>query len=145
MNAPKHSPENNYQRDGFMRVDAMVAADLITGQIFLVVLFQILLFWNHHLKYRDLQPVRLTDAPTMTLYSQARDFMTDQDRENLIGNIVSHLSSAQKRIQLRQTALFFKADPDYGSRVTKGLSLDIKEVKRLVNMTGEERARVTEK
>lgn len=40
-----------------------------------------------------------------------RDVMTDQDRENLIGNIVSHLSSAQKRIQLRQTALFFKADP----------------------------------
>ena len=71
--------------------------------------------------------------------------MTDQDHENLIGNIIFHLSSAQKRIQLRQTALFFKADPDYGSRVAKGLSLDIKEVERLANMTGEERARVTEK
>ena len=52
-----------------------------------------------------------------------RDVMTDQDRENLIGNIVSHLSGAQKRIQLRQTAVFFKADPDYGSRVAKGLGL----------------------
>jgi catalase len=71
--------------------------------------------------------------------------MTNQDRENLIGNIVSHISYAQKRIQLRQTALFFKADPDYGSRVAKGLSLDIKEVERLANMTAEERARATEK
>ena len=71
--------------------------------------------------------------------------MMDQDRENLIGDIVSHLSSAQKRVQLRQTALFFKADPDYGSRVAKGLSLDIKEVERLANMTAEERARATEK
>jgi catalase len=49
--------------------------------------------------------------------------MTDQDRENLIGNIVSHISGAQKRIPLRQTAVFFKADPDYGSRVAKGLGL----------------------
>ncbi len=71
--------------------------------------------------------------------------MTDQDRANLIGNIVSHLSAAQKRIQLRQTALFFKADPDYGSRVAKGLRLDINEVERLANMTTEERARATEK
>jgi catalase len=70
--------------------------------------------------------------------------MTDQDRENLIGNIVSHLSGAQKLIQLRQTALFFKADPDYGSRVAKGLGLEIKEVERLANMTTEERARATE-
>jgi len=73
-----------------------------------------------------------------------RDVMTDQDRENLIGNIVSHLSGAQKLIQLRQTALFFKADPDYGSRVAKGLGLEIKEVERLANMTTEERARATE-
>ncbi len=50
--------------------------------------------------------------------------MTDQYRENIIGNIVSNLSSAQKRIQFRQTALFFKADPDYGSRVANGLRLD---------------------
>jgi len=71
--------------------------------------------------------------------------MTDQDRENLIGNIISHLSSAKKCILLRQTALFFKADPDYGSRVANGLSLDIKEVERLANITAEERARATEK
>ena len=74
-----------------------------------------------------------------------RDVMDDQARENLVGNIVSHLSGAQKRIQLRQTALFFKADSDYGSRVAEGLGLDVKEVERLADMTQEERAKETEK
>jgi catalase len=65
------------------------------------------------------------------------------DREHLIGNIVSHLGGAQKRIQLRQTALFYKANPDYGTRVAKGLKLDVKEVKRLADMSHEERAKAT--
>lgn len=36
----------------------------------------------------------------------------------------------------------FKADPDYGRRVAKGLKLDEKEVERLANMSPEERAKV---
>lgn len=36
------------------------------------------------------------------------------DRKNFVGNIVSHLSGVIKHIQLRQTAIFFKADPEYG-------------------------------
>jgi len=72
-----------------------------------------------------------------------RNVMTDQDRENLIGNIVSHLGKAQKRIQLRQAALFFKADPQYGQRVGQGLGLDIKEVQLLAEMSQEERAKAT--
>ena len=69
--------------------------------------------------------------------------MTDQDRTNLIGNIVDHLGGAQKRIQLRQTALFFKADPDYGRRVAEGLGLELAEVERLAGMSQEERAKAT--
>jgi len=49
----------------------MVAAGPIIGQIVLVVLFQILVFWNPHSKYRDSQAVRLIDTLMMTLYSQA--------------------------------------------------------------------------
>jgi catalase len=71
--------------------------------------------------------------------------MTDQDREHLIGNIVGHLGGAQKRIQLRQTAVFYKADPEYGTRVAEGLGLDVKEVERLANMAHEERAKATAK
>jgi catalase len=56
--------------------------------------------------------------------------MTDVDCEHLIGNIVTHLGGAQKRIQLRQTALFHKADPEYGQRVAEGLGLDPKQIEK---------------
>lgn len=43
--------------------------------------------------------------------------MTDVDRAHLIGNIVDHLGGAKKEIQMRQTALFYRVDSDYGTRV----------------------------
>jgi catalase len=58
---------------------------------------------------------------------------------------VDHLGKAPKRIQLRQTALFYKADKEYGQRVAKGIGLDLNEVKRLAGMSQEERAKATEK
>ena len=57
--------------------------------------------------------------------------MTDVDRDHLIGNIVDHLGGAKNEIQLRQTALFYKVHPEYGTRVAEGLDLDVEEVKRL--------------
>ena len=71
--------------------------------------------------------------------------MTDEARDHLIGNIVSHLSGAQKRIQLRQTALFYKADKDYGRRVAEGLGLSIDNVEKLAALSPEERAKATAK
>lgn len=148
VNAPKYSPENSYQRDGFMRVDANGGSGPN--------------YWPNSFggpspdsAYLE-PPFGVSGLAARTLYTHPnddfvqagnlyRDVMTDYDRENLVGNIVSHLSAAQKRIQLRQTALFFKADRDYGSRVAKGLELDIKEVERLANMANEERARATER
>jgi len=67
--------------------------------------------------------------------------MRDQDRQNLIGNIVDHLGGAQRRIQLRQAAIFYKADADYGRRVAEGLGFDVAEVERLAKMSQEERAK----
>jgi catalase len=67
--------------------------------------------------------------------------MTDTDRDHLIGNIVAHLGGAHKRIQLRQTALFFKDDPDYDTHVAKGLGLDQKEVERLAVLSQDERVK----
>ncbi len=69
--------------------------------------------------------------------------MTDEDRDNLVGNITAHLSGAQRRIQLRQTALFFKVGSGYGRLVAEGLSLDVKEVERLAGMSQEERVKAT--
>ena len=72
-----------------------------------------------------------------------RRVMTDEDREHLIGNIITHLCNAQKRIQLRQTAVFYKADAEYGRRVAEGLNLDVKDVEKLTEMSQEERAKAT--
>ena len=69
--------------------------------------------------------------------------MTEEDRDHLIGNIVDHLGGAKKRIQLRQSAIFFKADSEYGSRVAERLGLDIKEVERLAEMSDDDRAKAT--
>ena len=69
--------------------------------------------------------------------------MTDEDREHLVGNITTHLCNAQKRIQLRQAAIFYKSDEEYGRRVAEGLGLDVKKVKQLAEMTPEERAKAT--
>jgi catalase len=44
---------------------------------------------------------------------------------------------------MRQTALFFKADPDYGRRVAAGLGLDITAVERLAGMSAAARADAT--
>jgi len=57
---------------------------------------------------------------------------------------VDHLGGAQKRIQMRQTAPFYKADPDYGRNVAEGLELDVKEVERLAEMSQDERAKATQ-
>ncbi|MFH2012363.1 MAG: hypothetical protein ABIJ37_06695 [Pseudomonadota bacterium] len=45
---------------------------------------------------------------------------------------------------MRQTAIFYKADPDYGSRVAKGLGLNVDDVKRLADMSQEERVKATQ-
>ncbi|MCD4820844.1 MAG: catalase [Methanococcoides sp.] len=148
VNAPKNAPETSYQRDGFMRIDAnggggpnywpnsfggpapdpdaLKSAFEVSGKA-------------------DRTPYVHPNDDFVQAGNLYRDVMDDQARENLVGNIVSHLSGAQKRIQLRQTAIFFKADPDYGGHVAEGLGLDIKEVERLANMTQEERAKATEK
>ena len=69
--------------------------------------------------------------------------MTDADRDHLISNIVAHLGNAQKRIQMRQAAIFYQADPEYGTRVATGLGLEVKEMKRIAAMPQEERVKAT--
>lgn len=146
VNAPKNSRESSYQRDGFMRTDTNGSSGPN--------------YWPN--SFKGPEPDISVKEPSIGIsgnvdrysyvhhnddFVQAgnlyRDVMTDQDRENLIGNITSHLRGAQKRIQLRQTALFFRADPDYGRKVAKGLKLDLKKVEKLASMTNDERAKAT--
>jgi catalase len=146
VNAPKACPMNSYQRDASMRFDdnggggpnylpnsfggptpdpAMAPPPIdVSGMAA-----------RHAYVLRDVDFVQAGD-----LY---RKVMTDMDREHLVNNIVGHLKNAQKRIQLRQTALFYKADPDYGQRVSDGLGLNLEEVKRLAAMSHEDRVQAT--
>jgi catalase len=146
VNAPKNAPENSYQRDGFMRVDhnggggpnywpnsfGGPTADPTAGEPPFEISGQAARHPFRHPNDDFVQPGNIY-----------RDVMKEPDRKNLIGNIVDHLGKAQRRIQLRQTALFYKADPDYGRRVAEGLGLDVKEIERLARMSHEERAKAT--
>jgi catalase len=148
VNAPKATRMQSYQRDGFMRLDdngggtpnywpnsfggpspdpgAAAPPIDVSGAAA-----------RHAYKLGDVDFVQAGD-----LY---RKVMKDEDRKHLVGNIVSHLRGAKKRIQLRQAALFYKADADYGERVAKGLELSLEEVKRLAAMSQEDRVKATAK
>lgn len=146
VNMPKNAPESSYQRDGFMRVDDNGGGGPN--------------YWPH--SFEGPEPDPTAGEPPFEVaghaarqpyshpnddFQQAGDLyrkvMTEEDRDHLVGNIVDHLKGAQKRIQMRQVALFFKADSEYGRRVTEGLGLDIKEVERLAKMSQDERAKAT--
>jgi catalase len=146
VNAPKASPENSYQRDGSMRIDANGGGGP-----------------NYYPNSMGgAEPDPQVSPPPIDISGMAarhsytlsaddfvqagdlyRKVMTDLDRDHLIGNIVSHLGNAQKRIQLRQTALFYLADTEYGLRVAEGLGLDPAKIERLAGMSQEERVEAT--
>ena len=147
VNSPKGAQEKSYQRDGFMRVDGGGGGGPN--------------YWPN--SFGGPAPEPGTGEPPFEIAGPAgrhpyafpnddfvqpgdlyRKVMTEMDREHLIGNLVDHLGHAAKRIQMRQTAIFFKADPDYGRRVAAGLGLDIAQVERLAAMSAEERAGATQ-
>jgi len=148
VNSTKGVQVNNYQRDGSMRCDDNAGGGP-----------------NYYPNsFGGPDPHPQVNQPSLPVSGQAarqpyshpnddffqpgelyRRVMTDEDRTHLIENIVGHLAGAKKRIQLRQTALFYKADSEYGNRVAQGLGLDLEKVKRLSEMTQEERAKTTEK
>ena len=146
VNQPKNAPEQSYQRDGFMRTDSGGGKGPN--------------YWPH--SFGGPAPDSSMREPPIVLSGKAdrydyahpnddfvqpgnlyRDVMTDEDRAHLVGNKVDHLRNAQKRIQLRQTAIFFKADPEYGGMVAKGLGLDTGKVERLAKMSHDERVKAT--
>ncbi|MFP4655851.1 MAG: catalase [Methanohalobium sp.] len=147
VNRAKNAPENSYQRDGFMRVDGNGGSGPN--------------YWPNSFNgpepdinaadplykvsgYAARTPYNHPNDDFVQAGNLYRNVMTEQDREHLVDNIVSHLSNALQRIQLRQTAIFYKADPDYGKRVAKGLGLDEDEVKKLAEMTAKERENATQ-
>jgi catalase len=146
VNRARGTEAENYQRDGAMRVDGNGGSgpnywpntfdgpDLddsrpvppidVRGSA-----------WRHDVQLVDEDFIQAGD-----LYSKVMD---DTAREHLVGNIVGHLGNAAQRIQLRQAALFWKANEDYGRRVAQGLGLDLKKVEELAGMSQEKRVEAT--
>jgi catalase len=146
VNAPKAAPMASYQRDGAMRSDGNGGGGPN--------------YWPNSFggpapeAGTGIPPIDVAGAAARHAYvlgdvdfvqagALYRKVMTDADREHLVGNIVGHLGSAKKPIQLRQAALFYKADADYGERVAKGLGLKVEEVKALAAMSQEARVKAT--
>jgi len=131
INAPR-SPTHTYQRDGFMRREPSSGHPN---------------YWPNSLGGPEPDPTaaepqfEVSGKVGRHPYSHPNDdfiqprnlyekVMTDSDREHLIGNIVDHLRNAKKEIQLRQTAIFYRVHSEYGTRVAKGLGLDMAKVKQ---------------
>jgi catalase len=128
VNRPKGAKAENYQRDGYMRFDqngndspnyypnsfggpepdAQAAEPPFdaSGKV-------------------SRQPYKHPNDDFVQPGNLYRTVMTDQDREHLVGNIVSHLCNARKDIQIRQAKLFYKADPEYGQHVAEGLGIEL--------------------
>jgi catalase len=148
VNAPRAAAEVSYQRDGLMRFDGNQGGGpnywpnsmggpapdpgVAPPPVDVAGMAE-----RHVYEHTDVDFVQAG-----ALYGKV---MTDQDREHLIGNIVAHLGNAQKRLQLRQAALFYKVDEDYGGRVAEGLGLKLDEIKRLAALSQEERVKATAK
>jgi catalase len=118
----------NYQRDGYMRFDANGGGapnyypnsfggpehDIQVSEPPYEVAGQVARQKYTHPNNDFVQPGNLY-----------RNVMNDQDRDNLIGNIVTHLCNAKKEIQIWQIKIFYKANPEYGQRVAEGLELNL--------------------
>jgi catalase len=128
VNRPKGVKAKNYQRDGYMRGDGNEGdapnyyPNSFGGP-------------EPDIKAAD-PPFEVSGKAMRQRYTHPNDdfvqpgnlyrhVMTDMDREHLIGNIVSHLCNANKEIQLRQTRIFAKADPEYGQQVAEGLGITL--------------------
>ncbi|MDO9557335.1 MAG: catalase [Coriobacteriia bacterium] len=146
INAPKNAPISSYQRDGTMRFDDNGGGGPN--------------YWPNSQGGPGPDPsaadpgMPIAGVTGRTEYPHPnddfvqpralfRDAMTDEDRDHLISNIVGHLGNAQKRIKLRQCAVFYKVDPEYGTRVAEGVGVDVTEVEHLAAMSAEERAAAT--
>jgi len=128
VNRPKAVKAMNYQRDGYMRFDSNgngapnyypnsfggPEPDIQTAEPIYQISGKVARQAYTHPNNDFVQPG--------TLY---RKVMTDQARTNLIDNIVSHLCNADKNIQVRQTKIFYTADPEYGQLVAHGLNINL--------------------
>ena len=58
--------------------------------------------------------------------------LSKQEKTNLIRNLTNDLSAVKdKAIKIKMVSHFYKADAEYGSRLSKSLKLNVKDVKKM--------------
>ena len=63
-----------------------------------------------------------------------RRVLNKTGKEHLISNIAGHLKNAKEHLRYRQCALFYKADPEYGTGVANAVGIDSERVRRLAEL-----------
>jgi catalase len=126
INRPK-AEVNNYQRDGFMRPDSNGGSSVYYEP-------------NSLSGPQESAEDRTSAFPVSGVaesvsydhndhYTQAGDLyrlMSEEERARLVENIVGAMKPVESdEIKLRQIQHFYKADPEYGTRVAKGLGLQV--------------------
>jgi catalase len=146
INRPKVDV-NNYQRDGAMNVDGNGGSmpnyypNTMPGTpkpdiSFAPPAVEVeAVVSRHKLDTEDLDFVQ-----TGEFYRRVLD---EEGKEHLINNIEADMQDVPMNIMLRQCALFYKADEDYGKRVAERMGLDMGRVKELAAMSQEERVNAT--
>ncbi len=142
-----HCPVHSYHRDGMMRVDGNAGATKGYapngfGE------------WDAQAAYR--QPSLETegnidhhspyDDRTDDCFYQPGDLyrlMTADKRDLLINNTIADIMPVSENVKYRHAAHCYLADKEYGTRIAKGLQLDLKEVEKLAAMTEKERLYAT--
>jgi catalase len=142
-----HCPVHAYHRDGYMRVDGNYGATKGYapngfGE------------WEQQPEYRP-NPLPVDGAidhyspyedRTDDCFYQPGDLyrlMTEEQKQALISNTVEDIMPVTENVKYRHTAHCYLADKDYGTRIAKGLNLDMKEVEMLAAMTEPERLAAT--
>ena len=146
VNRAKNAKTNSYQRDATMNVDGNGGSgpnyypnsfggaepdDTVTPPT---------IDLEAHIN-RHTRPIE--DVDFLQTGEFWRRVLSKTDKEHLVSNLQGHLGNAQERIQYRQTAIFYKAEPEYGTKVAETLGLDLEKVKKLSEMSLEERKEAT--
>lgn len=140
-------PVADFHRDGQMRVDGNYGPTInyepnSEGQ------------WREQARYAEppLDIVGPADAwdpkedPFDDVFYQPGDLyrlMSEEEKQALISNTAEDSGPAGENIQYRHAAHCYKADPDYGLRLTHALGLSEQRIKELADMTHEERMLAT--
>lgn len=128
INRPQ-SPVNNYQRDGQMRFDGNGGGS---------VYYEPNSFSGPQESAEDkTSPFAVSGSADSVAYdhndhyTQAGDLyrlLSEEERARLVENIVGAMKPVElEEIKLRQIGHFYKADPEYGTRIAEGLGLAVPE------------------